>query len=122
MRRDERGAVTAETALALPVLAAVLLAMIWLLTLGLAQMRVTDAAREAARAAARGDGTARAEQLARAAAPGSRVEVTTRGGVVRVRVSTVQRPPGGLLGHLGEATVRAEAEGLVEGVSTGAGP
>jgi Flp pilus assembly protein TadG len=122
MRRDERGAVTAETALALPVLAAVLLAMVWLLTLGLAQMRVTDAAREAARAAARGDGTARAEQLAHAAAPGARVEVITGGGVVRVRVSTVQRPPGGLLGHLAEATLRAEAEGLVEGVSTGAGP
>jgi Flp pilus assembly protein TadG len=122
MRGDERGAVTAETALALPVLAAVLLALVWLLTLGLTQMRVTDAAREAARAAARGDGTARAEQLARTAAPGAQVEVVSDGGVVRVRVSKIQRPPGGLLGHLGEATLSAEAEGLVEGVATGGSP
>jgi Flp pilus assembly protein TadG len=122
MRRDERGAVTAETALVLPVLAAVLLAMVWLLALGLTQMRVTDAAREAARAAARGDGTARAEELARTAAPGARVEVVSDGGVVRVRVSKVQRPPGGLLGHLGEATLSAEAEGLVEGVTAGGSP
>jgi Flp pilus assembly protein TadG len=113
--RGERGAVTAETALALPVLAAVALAMVWLLTLGLAQMRVADAAREAARAVARGDGVARAEELAHAAAPGSRVSVEAGGGVVRVSVSTVMRPPGGLLGHLGAATLTADAEGLVEG-------
>jgi Flp pilus assembly protein TadG len=107
--------VTAETALALPLLTAVALAMVWLMALGLAQMRVIDAAREAARSAARGDGTAHAEQLARAAAPGSRVEVETEGGVVRVRVSAVMRPPGAMLGHLGATTVSARAEGVVEG-------
>jgi hypothetical protein len=104
------------------VLAAVALTMVWFLALGLTQMRVTDAAREAARAVARGDGVARAEHLARTAAPGARVEVVTEGGVVRVRVSSVRRPPGGLLGDLGAATLTAEAEGLIEGVHSGSAP
>ena len=55
MSRDERGAVTAETSVVLPLLVAVTLAMVWLVAVGLAQMRATDAAREAARALARGE-------------------------------------------------------------------
>lgn len=114
--RGEGGAVTAETALALPVLIAVTLAMVWLVSLGLAQMRVVDAAREAARAVARGESAAEAERLARVAAPGAQVSIRTVDGVVRVRVEKVVRPGAGLAADLGAATLAAEAEGLAEEV------
>ena len=52
-RRDQRGAVTAELALALPLLFAVTVGLVWLLAVGAAQIRVVDAARESARAVAR---------------------------------------------------------------------
>ena len=47
-RRGERGAATAELVAVLPVLVALVLAMVWLLSLGVAQVRTVDAAREAA--------------------------------------------------------------------------
>lgn len=126
MRRDERGAVTAETAMVLPLLIAVALAMVWLLTVGLAQMRATDAAREAARALARGESVARAEQLARQAAPGVAVRVVRSGDQVRVVVEQDLAPPEGLLGHLPGADVHAEAIALLEDTGsvddTGPGP
>ncbi|WP_243640476.1 TadE family type IV pilus minor pilin [Nocardioides jejuensis] len=109
---------TAEAALVLPVLAAVALALVWMLGLGVAQMRVTDAAREAARAIARGDPVADAEDAAHVAAPGATVQVDGGGHRVRVTVIDEVRPPGDLLGHLGAARVHATAEALVEGVGS----
>jgi Flp pilus assembly protein TadG len=53
--RDERGMVTAETAVVLPVLLLVLAGAVAAVTVVGAQMRCVDAAREAARAAARGE-------------------------------------------------------------------
>jgi Flp pilus assembly protein TadG len=114
--------VTAETALALPVLVAVTLAMLWLVSLGLGQMRVVDAAREAARAVARGESPAEAERLSRIAAPGARVSIRTVDGVVRVRVEQVVRPGAGLVADLGAATLSAEAEGLAEASAQERGP
>ena len=116
-QRGERGAVTAEAALVLPVLAAVTLALIWMLGLAVAQMRVSDAAREAARALARGDPEGEAAGLAHTAAPGSTVRIDQADGRVRV---TVVRPPGDLLGDLGAARIAATAEALIEG--TGEAP
>lgn len=43
--RSERGAVTAELALALPTLLAVTAALVWLLAVGVGQIRMVDAAR-----------------------------------------------------------------------------
>jgi Flp pilus assembly protein TadG len=120
--REERGAVTAETAVVLPLLVAVTLAMIWLVAVGLAQMRATDAAREAARAVARGDSVARAEVLARQAAPGIGVQVVRSDGEVRVVVDQRLAPPEGVLGHLPGAGVHAEATALVEDAGSGAVP
>ncbi|MDO7868494.1 TadE family type IV pilus minor pilin [Nocardioides jiangxiensis] len=121
MRRSagERGAVTAEAALVLPVLAAVTLALVWMLGLAVAQMRVTDAAREAARAVARGDPAAEASSAARVAAPGASVHVASGSTTVRVTVEAVVRPPGNLLGHLAAAHVHATAEALLEGARDG---
>ena len=49
-----RGAATAELAMALPLLVAVTVGLVWLLAVGAAQIRVVDAARETARAAGPG--------------------------------------------------------------------
>jgi Flp pilus assembly protein TadG len=121
--RDERGMVTAETAVVLPVLVAVTLAMVWLLTLGVAQMKVTDAAREAARALARGEPTDRAIQLAERAAPGAAVTIDDDEGMVVVTVRQEVSPPGGVLaGAFGSAEVSSAATALDEGPSSAAGP
>ena len=122
MSRDERGAVTAETAVVLPLLVAVTLSMVWLVAVGPAQMRATDAAREAARALARGESVARAEALARQAAPGIGVRVVRDQGKVRVVVDQRLTPPAGVLGHLPGAGVHAEATALVEDVEPGPVP
>lgn len=113
MSRDERGIVTAETAAVLPLLVAVTLGMVWLLTVGLAEVRVTDAAREAARAAARGDPPGQAAELARQAAPGAEVSITTDDGLVTVRARD-QVVPFGLFARFGKVTVEAEAVALSE--------
>jgi Flp pilus assembly protein TadG len=113
MRADERGVVTAETAAVLPLLAAVTLAMVWLISVGVAQVQVTDAAREAARAAARGESGTAAAQLAVRAAPGSAVSLAEDGGRVTARVSD-RVEPFGLLAGLGAVEVSAEATALVE--------
>lgn len=91
--------VTAELALGLPVLLAVTLALVWAVSLGLAQVRAVDAAREAARLLARGDDLATAVSAARQVAPGAVVEVLSRD-PVRVRVQVVPPAPGGPAGRL----------------------
>ncbi|WP_307201897.1 TadE family type IV pilus minor pilin [Nocardioides zeae] len=77
-RRDQRGAVTAETVMVLPLLVLVTLALTWMVGLALVQVQVVDAAREAARAAARDDGTAASVAAGRRVAPdGATVTVAT---------------------------------------------
>lgn len=113
MKEDERGVVTAETAAVLPLLAVVTLAMVWLISVGVAQVQVTDAAREAARAAARGEPGPAAVELAEQAAPGSAVGLSDDGGRVTARVSD-RVETFGLLSGLGAVEVSAEATALVE--------
>jgi Flp pilus assembly protein TadG len=72
--------VTAETAVVLPVLVLVLAAAVGALVVVAAQLRCIDAAREAVRAAARGEDPATVAAVASVAAPdGARVEVTAPG-------------------------------------------
>lgn len=113
-RSDERGVVTAETAMAVPMLLLIALAMAWLVAIGLVQMQVTDAAREGARSLARGDSPERAASLARQAAPGADVAVGREGGTVVVRVHRRVAPPGGLFDALVGMTARATATALDE--------
>jgi Flp pilus assembly protein TadG len=105
--RDERGAVTAELAIGLPILVSLTVGLVWLLTLGVAQVRMVDAAREAARAAARGD--PEAVERAQRVAPGAHVTVDTRAGDVVATASDTVPPPGGLLGFLPGVRVHAQA-------------
>jgi hypothetical protein len=116
--RSSRGMVTAEAALVLPLIALFSLAMIWMLTLGIAEIRAVDAARDAARALARGEDTTSAEAAARRTAPsGARVAFGHGAGTVTATVSAEVRAPGWLLvplpsvGVTSTATVERESDG-----------
>lgn len=113
--RGQRGAVTAEAAVVLPVLVAVTLGLVWLIGVAVAQVRVVDAARETARAAARGETDAVAGAAGRAVAPGSAVVVIRRDGdVVRVETTAEVKGPGGLFRFLPGVAVRSRAVARVE--------
>ncbi len=114
-RRADRGAVTAELALTLPILLAVTVGLVWLQSVGAAQVRTVDAAREAARAVARGDGAAAAVAVGERVAPeGVSVSVTTTGDRVVAHASGRVAGPGGLFGFLPGAPVSAEAVAVAE--------
>lgn len=114
-RRSDRGAVTAELALALPTLLAVTVGLVWLLSVGAAQVRTVDAAREAARAVARGDDAASAVAVGEQVAPdGVTVTVSRSGDRVVARASGRVPGPGGLFDFLPGAEVSAEAVALAE--------
>jgi Flp pilus assembly protein TadG len=115
-RGGQRGAVTAETAVALPVIAVFAVGLAWLVSLGVVQVRAQDAAREAARVVARGEpvaaGTAYARRVATA---GARVSVSSGRGTVVVTVQAPVQGPGGFFGFLPRYTVRARSVAAVEG-------
>lgn len=115
MTRDQRGAVTAETAVVLPLLAAFALAMTWLVGLGVNQARAVDAAREVARVVARGDSPAEARTWGDRIAPeGSRISIRRGGESVVVTVSAQVSGPGGLFDFLPGFPVRARAVAALE--------
>lgn len=94
----------------MPVLAALALALVWLLALGAAQTRTVDAAREVARALARDEPTGTALKLGRRVAPdGASIRVGGGDGDVTVEVSADVAGPGGLLAFLPVVSVSAEA-------------
>lgn len=90
-RRRESGMVTTELAVAIPALVLVLVCCLAGVLAGVDQIRCVDAARIAARAAARGDGIERVRALALQAAPrGASVHVEHwgRNAAVVVRART----------------------------------
>ncbi|MBE9616243.1 TadE family type IV pilus minor pilin [Mycolicibacterium smegmatis] len=93
MRLDDRGAVTVEAAFAIAALVAVLALCAGGLSAISMQVRCVDAAREAARLAARGDGSA-AEVARRIAPRGALVEVRGDGVFLVARVSVDAPLPG----------------------------
>jgi Flp pilus assembly protein TadG len=105
----DRGSVTVEAAVAIPVLLIVLGACLAGIACLVLQVRCIDAAREAARLAGRGDLTgarAAAAQLAGEAA----VDISVDAGLVQVQVSA--EPLGGLLPGV---TIGARSIAVVEG-------
>ena len=106
--RSESGMVTAELALGIPALVAVVLALAWLLSLGVTQGVVAQAAREGARAAARGEPATVVRAAARQVAPDAAVTVRRSGGTVSVTASVTRTPPIRLLRPL-RREVRASA-------------
>jgi Flp pilus assembly protein TadG len=113
---SDRGTVTAELAACLPVLMLVLAVALTAVSAVSARVRLQDAAREAARAAARGDPGA-ARRLAAAAAPGSRLTLTADATDVVAVVRTTVRP---LAGFLPAMAITERAVAAVE--PTGASP
>lgn len=113
--RREEGAATAELALAVPLLLALTVGLVWMLAVGAAQVRVVDASREAARAIARGDDVASARAVALRIAPeGASVRVEVGEDRVVVVTSARVAAPGGLLASVPGVTVSDEAVALVE--------
>jgi Flp pilus assembly protein TadG len=87
--------VTAETAVVLPVLLMVLAGAVSALIVVGAQLRCVDAAREGARAAARGDGDAAVTAIvARSGPAGARVRIATGTDDIAVTVSADVAPLG----------------------------
>jgi hypothetical protein len=116
VRRGERGAVTAELAMALPLLVAVTIGLVWLLSVGADQLRVVDGARETARAVARGDDPAAAIALGQRVAPDhAEISVTGADDEVHVEVQAWADGPGGLFSFLPAVRLHAEAVTTSEG-------
>lgn len=110
LRRSQGGSVTAEAAVVLPLVAAFAMALIWMISVGVTQVRVVDAARDAARALSRGDAEAAAVQVARRTAPADAdVAVSRTTDTVTVKVSATQLSPGWLLVPLPGITVTSSS-------------
>ena len=105
--------VTAETAIVLPVLLLVLAGAVAAITVIGAQLRCVDAAREGARAAARGEAPARVHALAGQVAPAGAVVRVAPAGPDTVSVTVTARAP--LVGRLlSPISVQGRAVALVE--------
>lgn len=108
----DRGAVTAEFAVLLPVVALLVGAVVALTATASTQLRCADAARAGARAAALGDGDADVVAVARhLAGSGVQVAVGREGGWVVVTVESTVGPTLPLVGGL---TVQGTAAGRAE--------
>lgn len=94
-RRADRGSVTVEAAIALSVLVVVLALCLSGIGCAIAQVRCVDAAREAARLAARGDGDRAAAAVAAIAPGGASLSLRDDGTLVVATVSATG--VGGLL-------------------------
>ncbi len=119
-RRADTGMVTAELAVAIPVLVAVLALALSAVRLGLDRVRVVDAAHVAARLAARGETPLAARAAALRAAPrGAEVSIAPGAGWVRV---TVRAPAPPVLAGLGlDTAVSASAVARLESPQDGSG-
>lgn len=99
----------------LPVLVAVALGLAWLLALAATQVRVVDAAREVARAAARDESHGQAVSLGHRVAPrGSDIRVEVQGDTVVAYVRAEVHGPGGVLDFLPVVDVDAQAVAALE--------
>jgi Flp pilus assembly protein TadG len=108
--RDEHGSVTAEAAFVFPVLLAVLALGLWLVGTVVTNIRCIDAARDTARAVARGESLEAARQLGeRAAPPGATITITRQDVTIHVEVVATPSTPRGLLAALPRPTPKATA-------------
>ena len=113
-RPEELGSVTAEFAVALPAVTAVLALCLGAASTGVAQVKLEESARAAARAAARGEIRAVVERID----PAQSVQVSAANGepgeASQVQV-VVTRPAPGVIGSATGWTLRAEAHARQEG-------
>ena len=109
----DRGAATVEAAFGVLALVAIVAVLAWCLSLLVAQLAVGEAARAAARVAARGEGSPAVAAEARRLVGDAEVEVRVEGDHVVVEVGRAVAPPGGL-GRWGAVRLQADATALVE--------
>ncbi|MGW6207349.1 TadE family type IV pilus minor pilin [Streptomyces sp. NPDC055089] len=108
----DRGAVTAEAAMAIPVMVLFALALLWALMAASGQIRCVDAARAGARAAARSEPEAQVREAALSAAPErARVDVERAGQLWRVTVTAPAPGPGPLAVTLSADAAAAAEDG-----------
>jgi Flp pilus assembly protein TadG len=113
--RRERGMVTAELATIAPFGIAFAFLLLWIVSLGLTQVRITDASREAARMIARGESPDDATQVARRHAPdGAKVSVDTESGTVTVTVTARSAMPLPAFSSVGSRTLSSSSVAAVE--------
>lgn len=115
---SDRGFVTAETAIVLPVLLLLLGVALWSIAVAGARLRCIDAARAGARAAARGEAAASVVAAAEAAGPaGAVVRVRRSGDRVTVVVQARVGPVSGVLASVPAPVVAATAVAVAEATS-----
>ncbi len=102
--------VTAELATIAPFGVALGFLLLWLVSLGVTQVRLVDASREAARMVARGEPVETAEAVARKLSPsGATVTVQTDAGLVEVTVGASSSLPLPVLDNVGATELAATA-------------
>lgn len=107
--------VTAELATIAPFAVAFAFLLLWVVSLGLTQIRVVDASREAARMIARGEAVQEATDVARKHAPaGAKVSVDTESGTVTVTVTARSRMPLPYFSEVGSQELDSESVAAVE--------
>ncbi|HEY7043310.1 MAG TPA: TadE family type IV pilus minor pilin [Nocardioidaceae bacterium] len=113
--RSAHGSVTAEAAIVLPIMAAFALTLIWMISVGIAQIQAVDAARDAAREIARGGDVDAATARARVTAPAdARVDIDRSAGEAVVTVSFTAKPPRWLFVPLPPVGISASSSVEVE--------
>ncbi len=113
--RRERGMVTAEAAIVIPLLLLVAVVCGWVVAIGAAQVRVIDAAREGARLAGRGEPPAVIEAAIERAGPdGTTAQVSPGADTVTVHVTAQIEPGAPLLDLLPAVTLDSSATSVLE--------
>ncbi|TDW18746.1 TadE family type IV pilus minor pilin [Kribbella kalugense] len=108
-KRPDRGAVTAELAITLPVLFSLLLLGIWSIGLVILNIQCIDAARDVARAVARGETPDQAKAIGHRTIPTGTITISREGSDIHVTVTATptHNPP--LLSALAPANLTAQA-------------
>lgn len=107
--------VTAELAVIAPFGVAFAFLLLWVVSLGVTQVRIVDASREAARMVARGDPVTEATQAARHQAPkGAKVVARSTHGFVTVTVTAKSAVPLPFFSGVGARTMTATAVAAAE--------
>lgn len=113
--RRERGMVTAEAAVVIPLLLLVTVVCGWVVAIAAAQVRVIDAAREGARLAGRGEPPAVVQAAIERAGPnGTTAQISPGTDTVTVRVTAQVEPGVPLLDLLPAVTLDSSATSVSE--------
>lgn len=114
-RRDDRGTATAELMTIAPLAVAFSFLLLWIVSLGLTQVRLADASRESARMLARGESVESARTAARQHSPeGATVRVRDDDGAVVVTVRVRSRMPVPFFSGIGSRSLESTSVAVRE--------